>query len=105
MIATHYARARAHAGGLLLAILLIMSWITPLQAAQVLDGVAAVVDDSVILKSELNAEMQRVTAMLRAQNRLPPPRDVLRKQVLEHLIMMRIQLLEAHRRGLHVSDQ
>src|SRR5690625_4984807 len=105
MIRSYSSRLLAPAGVLAMLLLAMSWWATPARAAQLLDGVAAVVNDSVILKSELDAEMQRITAALRAQNRQAPPEDVLRKQVLEHLIMIRIQLLEAYRRGLKVSDE
>lgn len=72
---------------------------------QPLDGIAAIVDEDVILASEL----ERAVANVRAQyagreNQLPPP-DVLRRQVLERLILLRLQTARAEGTGMRVSDQ
>jgi peptidyl-prolyl cis-trans isomerase SurA len=74
-------------------------------SGELLDGIAAVVNDGVVLKSELDAEIQRIVERLRAQGtQLPPPR-VLREQVLERLIVQRIQLQRAQRANIDVSDE
>ena len=72
---------------------------------QPLDGIAAIVDEDIILASEL----ERAVANVRAQyagreNQLPPP-DVLRRQVLERLILLRLQTARAEGTGMRVSDQ
>lgn len=72
---------------------------------QPIDGIAAVVDEDIILVSELD----RAVANIRAQyagreNQLPPP-DVLRRQVLERLILLRLQTARAEGTGMRVSDQ
>ncbi|NIV18669.1 MAG: molecular chaperone SurA [Woeseiaceae bacterium] len=72
-----------------------------------LDGIAAIVDDGVVLKSQLASE----TALIieRASQQDPPiplpPANVLREQVLERLIVKEIQLQRAARIGLQISDE
>ena len=72
---------------------------------QLLDRVAAVVGDGVVLMSELDAEMERITERLRANHTELPPRNILRHQVLERLIVQKIELQRAERIGLKVSDE
>ena len=70
-----------------------------------LDGIAAIVNDGVVLKSELHLQTQTITKRARDQDmRLPPP-GILEEQVLESLIVKRIQLQRADRIGIQVSDQ
>lgn len=70
-----------------------------------LDGIAAVVNDGIVLKSELNGEMGRITSRLEAQGTRVPSERTLAPQVLERLIIARIQLQRAERLGIQVSDE
>lgn len=72
---------------------------------QLLDRIAAVVNDGVVLSSELDDQVNDVTARLREQNTELPPRNVLRRQVLERLVLEQIQLQRADRIGIQVSDE
>ena len=72
---------------------------------ELIDRVAAVVGDGVILMSQLDAEMERITARLRESNTEMPPRNVLRKQVLERLIVQEIQMQRAERIGMRVTEE
>jgi peptidyl-prolyl cis-trans isomerase SurA len=69
-----------------------------------LDRIAAVVNDGVVLESEVDDQMKDVTARLQAQNMALPPESVLRKQVLDRLILQRIELEQAQRDGITISD-
>lgn len=69
-----------------------------------IDGIAAVVDEDVILRSELDRAVANVSAQYAGQPGQLPPRDVLEKQVLERLIMMRIQVSRAADSGIRISD-
>ena len=79
---------------------------------ELLDGVAALVDDGVVLKSELNQRIAIVIQNIRAsQAQMPPeqvrpipPLSVLEGQVLEQLILKEIQLQRAARFGIIVGD-
>lgn len=72
---------------------------------ELLDGVAAVVNDGIVLKSELAAEMERIVQRLQAQGTKMPPERTLAQQVLERLVVTRIQLQRAERVGIQVSDE
>ena len=69
-----------------------------------LDRIVAVVDDDVITRTELDAKLDSVEKQLRQQNVALPAEDTLRKQVLERLILTRIQLQLAARSGIQVDD-
>lgn len=74
-----------------------------LQAAPVeLDRVSAIVDDSIIMKSELDARINSVKRQMAGQL---PPDNILKEQVLERLILENIQLQMAERGGVQISDQ
>ncbi len=72
---------------------------------QLLDGIAAVVNDGIVLKSELRTEMDRIERRLEAQGTKVPPESTLAPQVLDRLIIARIQLQRAERVGIQVSDE
>jgi peptidyl-prolyl cis-trans isomerase SurA len=79
---------------------------------ELLDGVAAVVEEGVVLKSELSTRIELVLANLRAQQeqqppeqrRQLPPMSVIEKQVLDQLVLREIQLQRAKRVGITVND-
>lgn len=77
---------------------------TPLTAAEQLDRIVAVVNDDVVLASELAAEVRQVTNQARARGASLPPPAILERQVLERLIMVRLQLSLAQRAGIHVDE-
>lgn len=70
-----------------------------------LDGIAAVVNEGVVLKSQLNSEVESITARARAQDMQLPPRDEFVNQILERLIIEEIQTQRADRIGIQISDQ
>jgi peptidyl-prolyl cis-trans isomerase SurA len=72
---------------------------------QLLDGIAAIVNDGVVLKSELQAETDRIVQRLQQQGTRLPPQRTLDQQVLERLVITRIQLQRAERVGIQVSDE
>jgi peptidyl-prolyl cis-trans isomerase SurA len=70
-----------------------------------LDRIAAVVNDGLVLKSELDEQMDAVTKRLQEQKVELPPENVLKQQVLERLILQEIQAQRAKRIGLTISDE
>lgn len=68
------------------------------------DGIAAVVDEDVILQSELQRAVGNILRQYADQPEQLPPRDVLERQVLERLVMMRLQLARAEQTGVRVAD-
>ena len=72
--------------------------------AEQLDRIIAVVNDDVLLESELIDMEHTVKQQLRQRNVKIPPSDALRKQVLERLILQKLQLQEATKIGVRVGD-
>jgi peptidyl-prolyl cis-trans isomerase SurA len=70
-----------------------------------LDRVVAVVNDGVVLESELDEQTAEITARLRQQNVSLPSDEVLRQQVLDRLVLEEIQAQRADRGGIKVSDE
>ena len=76
------------------------------QSAQPIDRIVAVVNDDVVLQSELDRATNNVLAQYNRQpNGQLPPADILRKQVLERLILVRLQVAQATQQGIRVGDQ
>ncbi|NQY27514.1 MAG: peptidylprolyl isomerase [Piscirickettsiaceae bacterium] len=72
--------------------------------AEPLDRIVAVVNDEVLLESELIEMEDTVRQQLRQRNAATPPKDILRKQVLERLIIQKVQIQKASRVGIRVGD-
>jgi peptidyl-prolyl cis-trans isomerase SurA len=70
-----------------------------------LDRVVAIVNDGIVLQSQLDTQSAMITERLRTQNTQMPPADVIRQQVLERLILQEIQVQRAARLGVQVSDE
>ncbi len=75
------------------------------QDIQPLDGIAAVVDEDVILESELERAMTNILAQYGDRPGQLPPAAVLRRQLLERLILVRLQTARAQETGVRVSDE
>ncbi|HEY8568938.1 peptidylprolyl isomerase [Microbulbifer sp.] len=71
---------------------------------QKLDRVVAVVDDDVVMASELQQRMHTITQQIAAQNVQAPPMDILRRQVLEQLVIERLQLQMGARAGVTIPE-
>ena len=70
------------------------------------ESIAAVVNEDVILRSELDLAVANISKQLaNGQGGQLPPKDVLERQVLERLILMRLQVDRAADSGIRVSDQ
>ncbi|HET6629693.1 MAG TPA: peptidylprolyl isomerase [Woeseiaceae bacterium] len=70
-----------------------------------LDSIAAVVNEGVVLTSELNRQTALISQRALEQDLQLPPPTILRQQVLERLILEQIQLQLADRIGIQISDQ
>jgi peptidyl-prolyl cis-trans isomerase SurA len=93
---------------------LIMTLVTSVAGAQtrelsssgvLLDRVAAVVNEGVVLMSQLDKQTEEVIERLRERNTELPPRNVLRRQILERLVIEEIQMQRAERLGVQVTDE
>jgi len=91
--------------------LLLLLWLPTAALAETaaapaeLNRVVAVVNNDVILQSELNQRIKTTEAQLKRQSTPSPPPNVLRRQVLERLIVERLQLQLAEKGGIRVDDE
>lgn len=76
-----------------------------LQPLQPLDRIVAVVNDGVVLQSELDAAVAQVRHQFAQNPQALPPGPVLEHQVLERLILMKLQEQRAEDNGIRASDQ
>ena len=72
---------------------------------QQIDKIAAVVNEGVVLKSQVDQQYETVVARLKGQEGQMPPAQVIRQQVLERLVLQEIQAQRAERLGIAVSDE
>ena len=66
-------------------------------AVEILDRVAVIVDDGVIMESQINNDFEEMTARYDQQNIPKPPKEELLEQVAERLIIEELQLQMADR--------
>jgi peptidyl-prolyl cis-trans isomerase SurA len=86
-------------------LLLLASITTSLRAETVLlDKVLAIVDDDIVMQSELDHRIRTISLRLQAQGTALPPSDVMQQRVLDQLILENIQLQMAEMRGIRISD-
>lgn len=77
---------------------------TAFAAPQVVDKVAAVVNNGVVLESDVDSMMQSVKMNARAANQQLPDDATLRRQVMDQLIMDQILLQMGQKMGIQISD-
>lgn len=75
------------------------------QDLQSLDRIAAVVDEDVILASELERAVANIRNQYATRQDQLPPQQILERQVLERLITMRLQTARAQQTGVQIGDQ
>jgi len=73
-------------------------------AIEILDRVAVIVDDGVIMESQINSGLDNMITRYKDQNIPTPPMESLREQVIESLIVEELQLQLANRAGVRISD-
>lgn len=71
---------------------------------QLLDQVIAIVDDDVVMASELRDRIQQVKLNIEKSGKTAPPMDEIQRQILDQLILENIQLQMAYRAGVRISD-
>ena len=79
--------------------------VTPLPSnLETLDKVVAVVNDEIITSTQLAQRVEAIRARLQGQDAgQMPPEDVLRRQVLQQMILQDVELQIAHRAGIQVD--
>lgn len=73
-------------------------------AQQKLDGVAVVVDNTVVLESEISGMLSRIKRDAQRAGRALPSDEVLRTQVVERLILQKLQMQMGERMGIRIGD-
>ena len=85
-------------------LLAVLFCITPQAYPADINGIVAIVEDDVILASELNAQVRSIQYKLQGSGTPLPTEAVLQRQVLERMIVNKLQLQQAGRAGVHVDD-
>lgn len=75
------------------------------QQAQPLDRIAAIVDEDVILQSELQRAVSNIKNQYAGREAQLPPDAVLERQVLERLVLVKLQVARAEGSGVRVGDE
>ena len=88
-----------------LTLVMVFSLIANIHAAiEILDRVAVIVDDGVIMESQIKSSLLDMESRYEQQNIPKPDIGVLREQVIESLIIEELQLQLAQRAGIRISD-
>jgi peptidyl-prolyl cis-trans isomerase SurA len=88
----------------LVALIILLVSVQASAQIKVLDKIIAIVDDDVVLKSELDQRMDAIVAQLTQSGTQMPPEKILEQQVLERLISERLQLTMGYDSGIRISD-
>jgi peptidyl-prolyl cis-trans isomerase SurA len=101
------AKSTASRGILLGLMLLLLPW--PASAAAQpattdVDRIVVIVNDDVITASELASRLNETKQQLALEKIKVPPDDILRKQLLDRMVLERLELQLAAQTGIHVTD-
>ena len=88
----------------LFTIILLLSSSSLYAKIEVLDRIAIIVDDGVIMESQIKDTIKEIEGRYQGQNLQKPPQDILEDQVMEKLIIEELQLQMADRAGIKISD-
>ena len=88
----------------LLAVLLAAFSVTASAQVQILDKVVAIVDEDVVLESEVQCRLATIYAQIQKSGTQPPPQEIVVQQVLERLISERLQLNMGYSAGIRITD-
>ena len=70
-----------------------------------LDKIIVIVDNDIITQVELDDRIKLISQQLKQKGNSLPPLDILRKQVLERLILEKLQLEMAKNTGIRINDE
>lgn len=87
-------------------LLVLLQYAGTLRAAEsvLLDRVIAIVNDDIVMASELQHRLRQISGRLQQQGTRLPPQQVMNQRVLEQLILESVQLQLAQRAGIRISD-
>ena len=88
----------------LAAVLLTAFSITASAQLEILDKVVAIVDEDVVLESEVQRRLATIYAQIQKSGTQPPPQEIVVQQVLERLISERLQLNMGYSAGIRITD-
>jgi peptidyl-prolyl cis-trans isomerase SurA len=89
---------------LMISFLVCLHVFTPNAGAEVLDKIVAIVEDDVILQHELEQEAAVIMQKIQASNTAMPPESVLKRQVLEKMVVEKLQRQLAERAGINLTE-
>ena len=75
------------------------------QALQPIDRPVAIVDEDIVLRSELDRAVRNIANQYAGREDQLPPSDVLERQVLERLILNKLQVARAQSNGLKATEE
>ena len=70
-----------------------------------IDRIAVIVDEGIIMESEVNKALERAVSNLKLNNAQIPPKEFLFERVIEGMIMDEILLQKGEQFGVRISDQ
>ena len=73
-------------------------------AIEILDRIAVIVDDGLIMESQIKSGLDEIVLLYKQQNIPLPSTDSLKDQVIESLIIEELQLQMGNRAGVRISD-
>ncbi len=76
----------------------------PLLAIEEIDSVAIIVNENIISKQEIITRFNEFKRQLELQGKKLPPENLLKKQVIERIIVDSIQLQLANQQGIYIDD-
>ncbi len=85
-----------------MAVLMVPAWSQA--KVQMLDRIVAVVNDGAIMASELDERINTIALQFQEKGQQLPPPAVMREQVLDRMVLERLQLQLAERGGIKVDD-
>ena len=85
--------------------LLSLPFASPAQQLQPTERIAAIVDEDVVLQSELDLAVRNVVSQYAGRESQLPPQAVLERQVLERLVLVKLQVAKAQGNGIRIGDQ
>ena len=71
---------------------------------ELLDRIAVIVDDGVIMESQIKSQTAEILEQYKNQNINPPSKEILREEIIEKLVLDELQLQMATRVGIRISD-
>ena len=83
----------------------LITLLAPISHSQTIEKIVAVVDDNVVLASEMNSRVEAIMFRYQETGTEIPPIAILEQQVLDQLIIERIQLDFARRIGIVISEE